>query len=440
MKKFLMLALILFSLSPAFGEDYQEITVSSGETLWAISNKYLKDPRKWPEIVQANNLQTADPTIAIPGSRLKIPITLIKDEYRNALLVDAIPEVRFKRRGNSDWKEAKKDMLLNYEDSLRTMEGAQAKVRFPSKEIVQINENSYVVLKPEKILQEVQLVKGDIRASRAKVIMPQGTVIQPKGGKSDYQAKIREDDTEVVFVYKGKVDVTAKGKTVTVHEGFGTEVPKAHVPNDPVALSSFPDFDPAEMTTSAPEIANIPKNVVAVQAPARREEPQTGKSRSIISKDALITYKIQLAQDAKFSKVIVDKKLPTGTPFDLRSEQIPDGAYFMRVAFIDALGTMAPFSQPSKVIKDTKPPQILNLTPVEGQRFIGEESYCDIIGTVEGATVLAVNDEVLFIGPTGRFNKFITLQDGMNAIKIYARDESGNETLINRKIYYSAKP
>src|SRR4029077_17877948 len=114
---------------------------------------------------------------------------LIKEEYRNAQLLSAIPEVRFRRKGEAEWYEAKPNMTLKYEDSLRTMQGAQARVRFPSKEIVQINENSYVVLKPEKILQEIQLLQGDVRASRAKVIMPQGTVVKPQAGASDYQAK-----------------------------------------------------------------------------------------------------------------------------------------------------------------------------------------------------------------------------------------------------------
>jgi hypothetical protein len=432
------MTLFLFFCSSVFSEEIQEITVAPGETLWGIANKYLKDPRKWPEIVQTNNLQTTDPTITLPGSKLKVPISLIKEEYRNALLVGTIPEVRYKRKGEADWKEAKKDMLLNYEDSLRTMEGAQARVRFPSKEVVQINENSYVVLKPEKILQEIQLLKGDIRASRAKVILPQGTVVQPKGGKSDYQAKVREDDTEVVFVYKGKVDVTAKGKTVTVPEGFGTEVPKSAPPIDPKPLSNFKDFNPAEMTTNAPTTPiDVSKGVVSVIPPVKKEDASSGKSKTLVSKEILAKYKLQLATDEKFTHIILEKMQATGNSFDLKKEDIPDGNYYMRVAFVDALGSMGAYSQPSLVVKDTDPPKIVNLVPEEGQKFYGEESYCDVIGTVQGATMIAVNDEILFISPTGRFNKFITLEEGANPIKVIARDPNGNETVINRKIFYS---
>jgi LysM repeat protein len=223
-------------------DTFQEIVIQPGDTLWSISNRYLKDPRKWPDIVKANNLQSADPTVALPGTRLKIPVVLIKEEFRTVQVISVIPEVRYRSKEGSDWKEATRDTTLRYDDNLRTMKGAQARVRFPTKEVVQINENSYVVLKPEKILQQIQLMAGDVRASRARVIMPQGTIVEPKAGVSDYQAKIREDKTEVVFVYKGNVDVTAQGKTVTVREGYGTQVPKSAPPSAPMPFTNFHTF------------------------------------------------------------------------------------------------------------------------------------------------------------------------------------------------------
>jgi len=79
---FLMLCLV-----PSIGaqeEPLQEITVNPGDTMWSIANKYLKDPQKWPEIVKYNTLPTPDPTIALPGTKIKIPVLLIKEEYRDA--------------------------------------------------------------------------------------------------------------------------------------------------------------------------------------------------------------------------------------------------------------------------------------------------------------------------------------------------------------------
>ncbi len=447
MKKILWILFMLFlAHRPNFSwarEILQEIVVQPGDTLWSIANKYLKDPKRWNEIVNYNELPTADPTLALPGTKIKVPIQLIKEEFRNAELIRLVPEVKVKPKNGSDWKSAKPNMTLNYEDSLRTLKGGQAQVKFPSKEIVQINENSYVILKPEKILQEIQLLEGDIRASKAKVILPQGTVIRPKGSYSDYQARVREDNTEVVFVYKGKVDVTAKGKTVTVPEGYGTEVKKFSTPDVPKPLPSFPDFNPAELTSEAPTAPRSQNGQGArsLSAPQINDDPtrKQGKAKAVVSEKILANYHVQLAANEKFEKVIFEDIQPTGKVFDIKKKAIPDGTYFMRVAFIDALGARGSFSSPTQIIKDNVPPLINNLTPEDGAHFEGEEYYCDVIGTVEGAAYISVNDEVIFISATGRFSKFVTLHDGMNVIRIVARDVMGNETIKERKVYYNKR-
>jgi len=441
---FLLAGLISFTPSPGFAQEviFQEILVKPGDTLWSIAKKYLKNPRKWPDIVKYNKLPTSDPTIALPGTKIKVPILLIKEEYRKARLIQLIPDVRYKRKGEKEWKEAKKNLTLHYEDSLRTMKGAQARVKLPSKEVVQINENTYVVLRPERILQEIELWKGEVRAQRARIIMPQGTVVQPRGNRSDFQAKVREDETEVVFVYKGKVDVTARGKTVTVLEGFGTEVPKFSPPKKPIPLSEFKDFNPIEMMAVAPAGASYPGRVGHVKSILK---PPTGdpkkvrnkRSKVISSDDILVSYTVQLAKNKKFSEIVFERTETLGSTFDIKKSNIPDGTYYMRVAFTDALGVKGPYSQPTLMVQDTKAPLITNLFPKEGQRFSGSESYCDVIGEVKGATLVAINDEVVFISPTGRFNKFMPLKEGKNKIVVVARDVNGNETVINRTVIYT---
>ncbi len=445
LRHILLTALLFLNAPIAWSQEVmQEIKVNPGDTMWSIANKYLKDPQKWPELVKHNQLLTSDPTIALPGSKIKIPILLIKEEYRIAQLVKFIPEVRFKRKGEQEWQQAKADMTLKYEDSLRTMKGAQARVRFPSKEVVQINENSYVVLKPEKILQEIQLLEGDVRASRAKVIMPGGTVVKPQGNGSDYQAKVREDKTEVVFVYKGQVDVTAQGKTVTVREGFGTQVPKSAAPMEPMPLTNFKDFDPKELTanTTRTQVAGqkpikfTPPTQSATPTPASTT-PSNGKAKSVVSKNILSNYKLQLARDNKFLTVVLEKTEPTGQAFDIKKANLPDGTYFMRVAFIDALGVASPYSETNSITKDTEPPQLELVSPQDRQTFVGEETSCDVMGTVKGATMIAINGEVVFISPTGRYSKTVYFKEGINKISVVARDVHNNETVIERKVNYT---
>ena len=51
------------------GESY---TIKQGDTLWDISNAYLKDPFLWPFIWKAN-LYIANPDLIYPGNKLAIP-------------------------------------------------------------------------------------------------------------------------------------------------------------------------------------------------------------------------------------------------------------------------------------------------------------------------------------------------------------------------------
>ncbi|MEQ1920413.1 MAG: LysM peptidoglycan-binding domain-containing protein, partial [Elusimicrobiota bacterium] len=59
-------------------QDFQLVVVKPGDTMWAIANKYLKDPARWDEILKHNQLPTKDPTVALPGMTLRVPVRLIK--------------------------------------------------------------------------------------------------------------------------------------------------------------------------------------------------------------------------------------------------------------------------------------------------------------------------------------------------------------------------
>ncbi len=444
----IFMAALLFSALAMAEEAMQEITVNPGDTMWSLANRYLKDPQRWPEIVKHNKLLSADPTLALPGTKIQIPVQLIKEEYRNAQLIRMMPEVRYKRRDETEWKQATVDMTLKYEDSLRTMSGGQANVLFPTKEEVQINENSYVVLKPEKVVQEVQIFQGAVRASRAKVIMPGGAVVRPRGTNADYQAKVKEDKSSVVFVYKGEVDVTAQGQTVRVREGYGTQVNVSAPPTAPMPLPNFKDFDPKDiLDQAAPAIPQDTKPVVVLPSDTKLAEPRpvenqpqsaapAGRSKSMVSENIMVSYQIQLSKTAKFDDLVIDRSEKIGQNFDIKKQNIPDGGYMMRIAFIDAFGVRGPWSSPSQVMKDTLPPDIVSLTPENNARFTGDDSYCDVIGMVHDAAMVAVNGDLVFLGPNGRFTKFINLVPGKNDITILARDTQGNETVVHRIIEY----
>jgi hypothetical protein len=132
MKRKIFLLLFFIFLTPmvyssgSAEETFQEITVKEGDTLWGISRYYLKDPSRWPEILKYNQMSLNDPTIALPGMKLKVPVLLIKEHLREAHLIYILNDVRSRKKGGTIWERAKEGIELYNEDGIRTMEKSRA--------------------------------------------------------------------------------------------------------------------------------------------------------------------------------------------------------------------------------------------------------------------------------------------------------------------------
>ena len=77
MRKSLLALLLLASAGFAQGQVQlregfpQQYTVATGDTLWDISAKYLREPWHWPQLWQANP-QVENPDLIYPGDRLSL--------------------------------------------------------------------------------------------------------------------------------------------------------------------------------------------------------------------------------------------------------------------------------------------------------------------------------------------------------------------------------
>jgi len=357
-------------------EELQTIVVKPGDTLWSISNTYLKDPKRWNEILKYNRLPSADPSIALPGMPLRVPVTLLKEQYRAAKLVYFLNEVLFRRTGASEWKGVDMSMDLFKNDTLRTRVDARADVKFYTGEILNLYPNSIAVLRPPgKKNVDVELLAGELRGLRSRVITASAR-ITPKTKDTEFGAKLKDDLTTVVQVYKGKADVEAQGKTVEVSAGFAAEVKMDMPPSQPVKLPALPQFDEGSKTaltaSGGPQFRND-KGVVSLAnmktpgktgdaKPPKGELPKNIPTADLNDKaidaseivkmlsvgNPVQSYHLQVSKDQSFTTTVLNKEYDAFDKIDL-NELLPPGDYFMRVAFVDLLGFEGKFSAPRPV-------------------------------------------------------------------------------------------
>ncbi len=341
--------------------------------------------------------------------KLRIPILLIKEKLRAAHLIFISNDVRFRRKSEAEWKQPWLDMELYNEDGLRTLQQSKAKVKFPSGEILNMDENSLIILKPEKKQEEIDLLSGGVRASRTKILTSSSIIdpkIEAKGPSPDFKTRIKEDKTTLVEVYEGIVDVTAQGKTVTLTKGFGTEVKFRQPPSLPTILPPAPsmstDMKGVKNSTDVKqptEKSNLqffsdghryPKSTdTRVLWHIRRER----RAQSKVLGKMVNKYHVQISTSYEFTNIILDEVKPIADKvnFDLKKEKLGDGVYYYHYAYVDDLGFEGQYSRPTQFTIDTIPPPLTIDTPKDGDQF--DTEFVNIEGTTEPNTSVKVNDK-----------------------------------------------
>jgi hypothetical protein len=442
-------AILLFFCININAQVLQEITVRDGDTLWGIANYYLKDPQRWPEIIKYNKLPSSDPSVVLPGMKLRVPILLIKEQLRAAHLIYILNEVKFRRKAQPDWQKALTDMELYNEDGLRTFSESRARVKFFSGETLYLDENSLAILKPEEKQEEIDLMSGGVRASRTKVLA-RNTIINPKiepnGPAPDFRAKVKEDKTTLVEVYEGRVDVTAEGKTVTVTKGFGTEVKFMQPPSLPKTLPPMPDIIPGKPELSADTNPNmkvqaVSKNLeLTMKLPepvysGSRDSSQPQEQKTQFLSQTVAKYHLQISSSPGFENPVINETNPfkEKVSVDFKKIGLPDGFYFYRLAYVDQLGFESKFSSPAQFLIDSTPPKLDITTPQDQEQF--DTEFVHIEGKTDPGTDLKVNEAQADVDTEGNFITALIPEQGKNTIKFTASDRSGNITVRELVIY-----
>lgn len=426
-------------------EKTQAIKVMPGDTLWSLSQKYLKDPRRWNVILKHNKLPTSDPTVALPGMTLKVPSDELKEKYQAATLLDMVRSVSVREVESPSWNPATQKMELFEDWGLRTQESSWARVTFANGGLLKLDANSMAILKsPKKTDHELELKRGTIHTTVARVVTPSARIV-PKGGDTKYSAQILDDLSTRVKVYKGAADVQdLKGrKNIEVKAGFYTDVALDRAPATPTKM---PNVDLA----MAPDIRGLDGRSdaqVKLRVGGAPSAPGAGSLGADLAALAVglpvAAYRVQISRTADFAKPVFSKVFDSGEPIDLGQAGLRDGSFFVRARIIDLLGEEGKWSSPKPYrpgggedIQALAFTGTLEVTRPEEDEVRVKASRYRILGRASKDLTVLINGERVTKDSDGAFSTEVLLKAGPNNFRIEGSDVGGNDKVLIRKIIY----
>ncbi len=437
------------AVSPSLAEEtLQAVVVKPGDTLWAISHKYLKDPARWDEILKHNKLSSKDPTVALPGMTLFVPVSLIKANLRAAHLVYAVNRVLYRRKETPNWKDGKAAMELFQGDSVRTLEESKARVKLLDKELFSLEPNSMAVIKPQDKDGDIELKSGSVFAGKARVVTATA-LVTPRTVDTRYAASVEADLTTRVEVYKGVAAVDAQGSSVEVPAGMSTRVQPGLAPEVPRAIANLPEIESRAFEfASAVKVGGLaapdPRGPAAPPpAPEADADSLRGDVTSLRVGLPIMGYRVQAATDKEFKAIVFDKKYESEDRLSPNEEGLKPGAYWWRIAIIDLLGTEGRYAEPRYYSVGLKRPttgaaidlrKALSISsPVENATL--DTDNVRVIGVVRDDRLrIEVNGKSMRLDADGNFSALVPLKDGMNEIIVTVMDGQGNSTQISRRV------
>lgn len=425
--------------------QFQKVVVLPGDTLWGIAHAWLRDPAKWDEILKHNALPTADPTVALPGMTLRVPVRLIKTSLRAAHVVFQVNKVLYRRRDRPDWRDSALAMEVFAGDSLRTLADSKARVRFLDKELLNLDADSMATIKPVGDPDaDVELKAGSVVAGRARVVTATARVT-PRTKDTRYTASVAPDLTTRVEVLKGAAAVAAKGREVVVPAGMGTLVAPGAEPGKPVPIDDLIELEErVQEFDSAAEagggIAAVPRRPPPPPQPEADAESLRADIHVLQIGQPIQGFHVVAARDREFRQVLFDKRYEVGQPFVPAATGLAPGAYWWRVSAIDLLGAEGRFREPryctvgiKEAPENPQLTRLLELTSPEENAEVGDTVR--VAGILrDGRIHLEINGVQVKPDENGEFSLILRTRVGGNAVHLVLSDDKGNSAHVSRHV------
>jgi hypothetical protein len=314
----LMLAFLIPGVVSA-EEEYWEYTFRPGDTIWDIAKKYTTSVNNWDEIQHINLIRIGADRKIRPGTRIVIPVSMLKMQPTPALVLALNGDVSV-IRANGDKQTLTTETKLYSGDRIVTTSQQSVRLQFADLSELQILPGSEVVLDKLSHYKQTGMVDTRIRLNSGAI----NTQVEKQRPDSHYQIttpsaitavrgtsfRLSTDEQQVsrTEVTGGVVAVSAGESEKSVNDGFGIVAEKDKPLPEPVKLLAAP--------------------VITIDQPADK----TKASVTWKTLDGAKQYRYQIAKDEKFNQVIIDTMTSTNT---VELDTLSPGNYYLRIRGID---------------------------------------------------------------------------------------------------------
>jgi hypothetical protein len=181
--------------------------------------------------------------------------------------------------------------------------------------------------------------------------------------------------------------------------------------------------------------AILSKDKTPPAPPTFRSHPDfTNQTNINLSGNAEPGATVKLTFNDKDQEVLTDKE----GNFIFQGLPLKPGENKFTAAVIDTAGNVSQISPEQVIVEDTTNPELTIDSPAEGTNFFGNtQRQINIQGTTEASASATINDRVVSLDASGKFNYPVTLNNGENVFVIKAIDAASNQSEKNITLNFS---
>ena len=325
----------LFASAPAIraaaaaGNTDFQLTIQQGDTLPDLGERWLADPKRWPELQRHNKIR--DPKRLVPGSTLAIPLALLRGEpieFSEVTLRSVSGQAR-----KADGTPLATGDRLPERATIKTAEDGYVIIQLADASTLRLQSRSELTLERARRLPGT--AGSDVRFS-----MPAGQAeIQFNPGAA------QTSHFEIRTGFASASVHSAAFRVIAGERGTRTEVTEGSIafaglaPNAGLAApeDALPIPEGFASTVDASRKPNAPVRLLA--APALPQEPVFQRAPSLRLAfpplEGAVSYRARLATDADFQRMVGETVVSQP---EVNFSGLEVGSYLLKVRAIDQFG------------------------------------------------------------------------------------------------------